>query len=159
MPIRRAGLFKNAGAKLENGMKRGLIQSGRLVAQRARPKAPRDTGRLKRSLTFGHMEASGINRQLPYMTGRWRWAIDVGTNVEYARVQEFGLKNHPITAKQRRFFWAKHKETGEGMWKALGLSETYTIPAHPYLRPAIRQSRGDVYRLIYKSVIAALRKG
>ena len=149
MPVRRAGLFKNAGARLENGMKRGLILSGQLVAQRGTRQAPRDTGRLKRSITKGQ----------PYNLGRWRWAIDVGTNVEYAAAQEFGLDRQQITDRQRRFFWAKWSETNEPMWKALGLSQTYTIPAQPYLRPAIEQSRGDVYRLIYKSVIAALRKG
>ena len=149
MPVRREGRFKNAGAKVENGIKRGLILSGQLVAQRATRKAPRDTGRLKRSITKGN----------PYTTGPQRWAIDVGTNIEYAAAQEFGLLNQPITDRQRRFFWAKHKETGEGMWKALGLSQTYTIPAQPYLHPAVDQSLGEIRRLIYKSVLAALRKG
>jgi len=149
MPVRRAGLLKNAGARLENGIKRGLILSAQLVDQRATRQAPRDTGRLKRSITHGR----------PYNVRRWHWAIDVGTNVEYAAAQEFGLNRQPITDRQRRFFWAKWSETSEPMWKALGLSQTYTIPAQPYLRPAIEQSRGDIRRLIYKSVIAALKKG
>jgi phage gpG-like protein len=148
MSVRREGKFKNAPARVENGIKRGLIEAGMLVAQRGTQKAPRDTGRLKRSITRGN----------PYQSGPRRWAIDVGTNVEYAAVQEFGLSDQEITDRQRRFFWAKWSETNEPMWKALALSRTYTIPAQPYLRPALEQSRTEARMLIIKSVTGALRK-
>ena len=147
MAVRRDGKFKKAGPKIENGVKRGLIEAGMLVAQRASGKAPRDTGRLKRSVTQGQ----------PFTVGAQRWAIDVGTNVEYAAVQEFGLQNQPITDKQRRFFWAKFIETANPMWRALALSDTYTVPAHPYLRPALDESTKDIRRIILKSVVGALR--
>lgn len=146
--VKRAGKLKNAGARIENGVIRGLILSGKVVAQRAQGVAPRDTGRLKRSLTHSQ----------PYViVGRRSWGIDVGTNVVYAATQEFGLANQVITDKQRRFFWAKWAETGEPMWRALALSYDYTIPAHPYLRPALRASKDIIGRTILRSVAGALR--
>lgn len=147
MTVRREGKFRNAPAKVENGIKRGLIEAGMLVSQRATRKAPRDTGRLKRSITVGQ----------PFTLVAQRYAIDVGTNVEYAAVQEFGLLSQEITDRQRRFFWAKWSETSNPMWRALALSETYTIPMQPYLRPAMWQSEADARRIILKSVIGALR--
>lgn len=57
------------------------------------------------------------------------WAI-------YAAVQEYG-GTFTITPRQRAFFWAKWHETRDEMWKALALSTSFTIPARPYLRPAI----------------------
>lgn len=66
-----------------------------------------------------------------------QFRVDVEVGVVYGAVHEFGLENQVITDRQRRFFWAMHAETGDGMWKALALSDTYTIPARPYLRPAI----------------------
>lgn len=145
MSVRRVGKWKDAPARLENGVKRGLILSGMLVAQRAQAKAPRDTGRLKRSLTRGE----------PFQSGAGRWAIDVGTNVIYAAAQEFGYTG-VITEKQRWFFWYKYLETGNEMWLRLRFSYSYTIPAHPYLRPALDESKDEIRRLVLASVIGAL---
>lgn len=58
----------------------------------------------------------------------------------YACVHEYG-GTFTITEKQRKFFWAKWYESGNEMWKALALSTTYTIPARPYLRPAIDEMK------------------
>lgn len=147
MAVRRRGKFKNAATKAENGVKRGLILAGNLVAQRATGKAPRDAGRLKRSITRGDPKPIGKNR----------WGIDVGTNVVYAAAQEFGFTG-VITDKQRRFFWAKFADTGVPMWRALALSVEYTIPAHPYLEPALDESKREAAVIIAKSVVGALRK-
>jgi len=68
-----------------------------------------------------------------------QYRVDVtfgSKDVPYAAVHEYGLPNQEITLKQRGFFWYKFRETAETMWKGLALSETYTIPARPYLRPA-----------------------
>lgn len=75
----------------------------------------------------------------------------------YAAAQEFGLPNQPITARQRRFFWAMWKETEEGMWRALALSATYTIPAKPYFRPAIDQGRRMVIMAMAAEASGLLR--
>jgi len=66
-----------------------------------------------------------------------QYRVDVIVDVAHGAAHEFGLPNQVITDKQRRFFWAKYAQTRDTMWKALALSTTYTIPARPYLRPAI----------------------
>lgn len=155
MSVRREGKFKNAAAKVENGLRRGLIEAGMLVAQRATQKAPRDTGRLKRSITHGQ----------PYVTGPHRMAIDVGTNVIYARVQEFGDPNelviYPVTKKALAFEWANAppgltpSKSGKFVFAHVTRGP---IKAQPYLRPALSQSKADVRRLILASVLGALRR-
>lgn len=77
--VRRKGDLDNAGPKLENGVKAGLLLAGQLVAQRAQLIAPIDTGRLKRSLTTGE----------PFKQDT-AWRIDIGSNVVYARIHELG---------------------------------------------------------------------
>ena len=65
-----------------------------------------------------------------------QYTVNVEVGVAYGAVHEYGYTGI-VTDKQRRFFWAKFVETNDDMWKALALSATYTIPARPYLRPAI----------------------
>jgi hypothetical protein len=74
-----------------------------------------------------------------------QYRVDVRVGVEYGAAHEYGLENQRITDRQRRFFWAKWAETGDEMWKALALSETYTIPARPYLRPAVDTAKRDAW--------------
>ena len=76
MTVTRQGKLDRIEPKLENAVKRGLIEAAMIVAQRATEKAPRDTGRLKRSITYG----------TPYNVRPGGYAIDVGTNVEYAAI-------------------------------------------------------------------------
>lgn len=179
MAVRREGKFNNAASKIENGVRRGLLLSGQLVAQRATRKAPRLTGRLKRSIIQG----------LPYASGPGRWAVDVGTNVEYARAQEFGSglygpkkQRYPIYPRRGKvlaFDWpnapaslkyaGQLETTSTGMLVAKkGVAKARTkfvfayvmhpgVPPHPYLRPALKESRGDARRLILVSVAGSLR--
>ena len=69
-----------------------------------------------------------------------QYRVDVTVDAVYGAVHEYG-GTFTITERQRRFFWARWYATGEEMWKALALSVTYTIPARPYLRPAIDAER------------------
>lgn len=69
---------------------------------------------------------------------------EVVFDIVYAAVHEYGLPNQPITDRQRAFFWAMWYQEHDEMWKALALSETYTIPARPYLRPAVDETRAEV---------------
>lgn len=91
MPVTRKG--KLSSGELKNkalaGLDRGLILAAQLVAQRATSRAPIDTGRLKRSITFGHADGD-IQQGRPYSRPGGSRAIDIGTNVSYARAQEFG---------------------------------------------------------------------
>lgn len=71
-----------------------------------------------------------------------QYRVDIEVRAVYGAVHEYG-GTFTITAKQRAFFWYKWYETQEPMWKALALSDTYTIPARPYLRPAIDSKMDD----------------
>lgn len=158
MSVHRKGDFQPKSATVDNGIKRGLILTGKLVAQRATQKAPRDKGRLKRSIAEGQ----------PFIIADRRYGIDVGTNVEYAAAQEFGAtidipEIRPRNKKALAFAWPG---APPGMAPGKGgkfvfakvAAHTVTVPAHPYLRPALRESRGDIRRVLLKSIIGALTK-
>lgn len=66
----------------------------------------------------------------------------------YTFVHEFGLQDQQITDRQRRFFWAMFRETQDEMWKWLALSDTYTIPARPYFRPGVDESKAQAAKAI-----------
>lgn len=70
-----------------------------------------------------------------------QFRVDVEAGMVYSAVHEFGLENQVITNKQRGFFWHMFAQTGDAMWKALALSSTYSIPARPYLRPAVDEKQ------------------
>jgi len=158
-----SGELKNKGLA---GLDRGLILAGQLVAQRATGKAPRKSGRLKRSITFGHSTGSDIQKGRPYSTSSGHRAIDVGTNVSYARIQEQGGKipAHPITPRVKRalaFKWpdapAGMKPSKSGLFVFKSINHPGAIiPAQPYLRPALEESRKDIEKIIGDSVIGAM---
>lgn len=74
--------------------------------------------------------------------------VEVISDRPYSAAQEFGLQEQTITPRQRAFFWAMWTAEADEMWKALALSETYTIPAKPYFRPGVDQSKGEVLKII-----------
>lgn len=163
--VRSAGKSNNLNARVENGLKRGLILSGRVVAQRAQLKAPRDTGRLKRSLTHSQ----------PYQAAPKRWAIDVGTNVEYAAAQEFGSGIYAENGPRKPItITPKNKQALSFEWPDAPASVAAMFPntfprvffkkvvskgnrPHPYLRPALRESKAAVNGIILRSVAGAMR--
>ena len=85
-----------------------------------------------------------------------QYRVDVIVGVAYGAAHEFGV-TVTITPKQRRFFWAMYKQTGADLWKALALSTTYTIPARPYLRPAIDTRKKVAYDVIGRKVVQNLK--
>lgn len=126
---------------------RGLIMAGMLVAQRAAGLAPIESGRLKRSITAGK----------PFSSNRGR-AINVGTNVEYAAIQEFGGKIPPRKVIRPRVKKALSFMAGS---KRVTVAAVYnwpgaTIPAQPYLRPALQKSRKDVAHIVTSSIVAGM---
>jgi len=96
-------------------------------------------------LESGHVETSNAGAEVVF-------------DAVYAAVHEYGLPNQPITDRQRRFFWAMWYEERDSMWKALALSETYTIPARPYLRPAFDTAREKAISAMAKTVRTELRR-
>lgn len=97
---------------------------------------------------YDSVEAQKINQ----------YSAGVKVGVVHAAVHEFGLENQPITEKQRRFFWAMFAETGDDMWKALALSDTYTIPARPYLRPAVDSKKQAALYAIMREAASRLTR-
>ena len=87
-----------------------------------------------------------------------QYAAAVSVDIIYAAVHEYGLENQPITPRQRAFFWAMHLATGDDMWKALALSSTYTIPARPYVRPAIDEKQKDASLAMMREAASRLTR-
>jgi len=90
--------------------------------------------------TFENQTGALENSGKVVMVGRLAAVVEF--DIVYSAVHEYGLDNQVITDLQRRFFWFKFIGTGDEMWKWLALSRTYTIPARPYLRPAIDTHKG-----------------
>lgn len=171
---------KNAAilaAQIMTGLERGMDDVGRTLTQRARNKAPVDTGRLARSIHWSS----------PFMAGPLAMGVTVGTNVVYAAAHEFGSGIHAEDPAKRELikieagFW-----TGKSKKKALkfhwpgherpiyqtriqsiggefrpykvqtGTTDEYVlryvlhpgVPAHPYLRPALKEVGPMVPRLV-----------
>jgi phage gpG-like protein len=148
-----SGELENRGTA---GLDRGLILSAQLVAQRATGKAPIATGRLKRSITAGR----------PFSKPGGMRAIDVGTNVIYAAIQEFGGKipAHTIAPRVKQalaFKWpnapagANPGKGGLFVFKSVNHPGAI-IPAQPYLRPALEESKEDISTIIGRSVLGAM---
>ena len=65
--------------------------------------------------------------------------VQIGSEIPYAQIQnEGGTTNPKITAKSRKFFWAKYKETGNPKWKRMATTKEQSfhveIPARPYMK-------------------------
>jgi len=109
---------------LENALTAGALE----IENAAKEKAPYLTGTLRRSL---HTETDEKSDR--------RVSVLVGTDLEYAAMQEFGGVVTPKTAKMLAV-------EVEGK---MVFAKSVTIPAHPYLRPAFDEQRGaavDVFR-------------
>lgn len=148
------------------GAMTGMTAWGGLVAQTAELKAPVDTGRLARSIHAG--EAQAVTET--FIT------IQVGTNVEYAAAQEFGSGIHAENPADRQLILieAKHKKALAFKWKN-GPTDISAydeqsglwffrrvwhpgVPAHPYLRPAVKETFPTGRRLVLESILSQLRR-
>ena len=122
------------------GIADALEEGAWIIALEARDNAARQ-GLIKSGELMDSIKPKKINQ----------YRVDVIVGVPYGAAHEFGV-TVTITPKQRRFFWAMRKLTGDDMWLALALSITYTIPARPYLRPAIDTRKRFAYNAIGRSV-------
>lgn len=163
--VRREGKLERVQQAWVHGQYRGLILAGELLAQEARRRSPRLTGRLKRSIAVS----------TPVVKGH-RVSVRVGTNVVYAAVQEFGGTIVPRQAKMlaipignrrgspRRYNDLHIIRTRSGSVLLVDQSgeahyllvPKVTIPAHPYLRPAFRARQNDVIRIVLRSMLGAM---
>lgn len=121
------------------------------------------TGRLRQSMqTFMASDGSSAT---------------IGTNVEYARIHEFGgtTRPHVIPVPTGRIvghtltFSTPGKGRGEIKSKVIKLGGGQmvmrnvhhpgaTVPARPYMRPALEDSRQDIEKIFISRLVAALKK-
>jgi len=132
------------GVKELTGYFRGLAKEapGKLTSRAVRAGAEVILGAAQANVRANFENQTGALEHSGKVVMVNQYTANVEFDIVYSAVHEYGLENQVITPRQRRFFWAKFSETGETMWKALALSRTYTIPARPYLRPAIDSHKG-----------------
>jgi hypothetical protein len=150
--------------RLRAGLMVGTAAWGALVAQRAKTKAPVQSGRLARSVHVGDVVQAG---DIAYR-------IDVGTNVEYARAVEEGSGLFSIDPQFRRliliepryrkalaFAWPGAPSGAPGFSKKTGkyvLKRVWHpgVKPRPFLRPAARESRPEGHVLVISAIRAEL---
>ena len=74
--------------------------------------------------------------------------VEVGTNVEYAAIHEYGGVIKPIHAKRLHFVVDGQHRTAASV----------TIPARPYMRPAIDNNEADITAAIVTQIQKAIDK-
>lgn len=163
--LRKFKQLEEAGR--EDGLRAAGGAMGMVVEGSAKGKAPKRTRNLGRSIHWEVLELDGVHV-----------LVGVGTDVEYGPVQEFG---GTITPKKGQFLAVPLTEAArqyedarsfDGLRVRMGrggqsgalvdasgtahyaLVRSVTIPAHPYLRPALDENRvrvrdeaGEVLRL------------
>ena len=108
-----------------------------VLASTAKVKAPYDEGILAGSIGSEIVASMGSE-----IIGK------VGTNIIYGPIQEYGgtihAKNKPYLVFQ----------TKDGFWHSV---KSVFIPAHPYMRPTMKEKAGQVVRMIEEGVARVLR--
>jgi HK97 gp10 family phage protein len=123
-----------AGDKLASAAMAGALP----IQNRAKELAPYKTGTLRRSI-HSEIEQSTRNRA----------EVAIGTDVEYAAIQEFGGTIRPKRAKTLSWIG----EDGQRVF-----AKSVTVPAHPYLRPALDEEKDTAVREIGESLRILLEK-
>lgn len=104
-----------------------------LVERKAKEKAPKDTGALRRSIT------SEVNNSSGEMAGV------VFTPLEYAPYVEFGTGLFAEKEGRQDVPWSYQDDKGE--WHS-----TSGQKPQPYMRPALEESREDILRIIKEAL-------
>jgi len=123
-------LMRKLAGKVEeyDGKLEAAVTSAALIVENeARNKAPYKTGTLKRSVDHETVEKSSE-----------RVVVAVGTDLEYAAIQEFG---GTIESKSGYLVF----QTEDGEWHSVS---SVQIPAKPYLRPGLDENKDKVIKEI-----------
>lgn len=119
------------------GMKEGMVLADREARLNLSGRVlQRRTGRLRNSITHD------VKIEGNKVVGR------IGTNVIYGRIHELGGVIKPRQAQYLRF-----NIPGVG-WR---MAKSVTIPARPYLRPALEDSIKDIGEMITKRIEEAFK--
>ena len=112
--------------RLKNAAAKWLLQACILVEGQAVLLAPVSTSRLKQSID--------------YIVDDDELVGYVGTNVDYAIYVEFGTGEFAENGNGRKGGWMYKDPSGEWFF-------TWGIEPQPYLRPAFRQTKGQIEAL------------
>lgn len=104
-----------------------------LVERKAKEKAPKDTGALRRSIT------SEVDNSQGEMVGT------IFTPLEYAPYVEFGTGLFAETEGRQDVPWSYQDDKGN--WHT-----TSGQRPQPYMRPALEESREDILRIIKEAL-------
>ena len=124
-------LMRKLGAKADgyggDKLEAAVTSAALIVENAARNNAPYKTGTLKRSVDHETVEKSSE-----------RVVVAVGTDLEYAAIQEFG---GTIESKSGYLVF----QTEDGEWHSVS---SVQIPAKPYLRPGLDENKDKVIKEI-----------
>lgn len=113
-----------------------LTAGAQLIVNDAKENAPYLSGTLKRSI---HSSQPSLN------SGRWE--VRIGTNLEYARIHEYG---GTIRAKNKPFLVFK-------IGGKLIFTKSVQIPPRPYLRPAFDSQRTNALNEVGEALAELVR--
>ena len=138
---------------LENALVVGALQ----IVNAAKEKAPYRTGNLRRSIHIGghtdltpeHAESGAGDLGGAGHAARYQTRVLIGTDLIYARIQEYG---GTIEAKNKPYLVFK---TADGSWHRV---KSVNIPAHPFLRPAADERKGAAIEDMRKALADQLRQ-
>lgn len=172
MPIKRPNIFKiqkeyNAFKKRLPGFVGGLavtffkenFRRGGFVNERLEPWKPTKKGspfaKPKGSVGRNVLIRSGTLLRSIKVLRKTNRVVKVGSaNVPYANIHnEGGTITQKPTKKQRKFFWAMYKQTGDRAWKSAALADTITIKIPK--RQFVGKSKA-LDRLIFRQIEARL---
>ncbi len=106
--------------------RQGFIEKNRVEKWKPRKEWPGMKGR-SRGKQRALLVKTGRLRRSIRVTQKGKGFVIVGTDVPYARAHNEGgeiKQTVNITAKMRKFFWARFYDTGDTMWKHLALKRT-----------------------------------
>ena len=125
-----AAAIRDARGRLSGAQMQSALMAGALpIMNAAKANAPKLTGTLARSI---HV-LSQSSRE-----------VEVGTNLVYAAMQEYGGVVAPVNAQFLRF------ETPGG--DVVFTRGPVHIPSHPYMRPAFESERGRAVREVASAI-------
>jgi len=111
---------------------------GRIIQSNARTYVPVDTGNLRVSILVEPTEQKNTFAQ-----------VQIGTDVEYANIQEFGGTIKP--KKKKMLSWIG--DDGKRIF-----ARAVQIHAQPYMRPAVDNHKGEIINAIGAMIAAKLRR-
>lgn len=117
----------------EVALRRGLERACALVERKAKEKAPKDTGALRRSIT------SEVSYEGGEMVGT------VFTPLEYAPYVEYGTGLFAEKGGRKDVPW--NYQDDEGNWHS-----TSGQHPQPFMRPALNESREEIMRIIKEAL-------